>query len=137
MINRSSGYITIIFVLPAFPNKLTNKILLPEYLIHHHPQVMNLIIVNMNKDNAVITQQVLGKEQTGVHHAEPVAVKVAAILAVLAEQTLLHQVAFFVLVSDAFEVVLFLLAESIRVNKAVIACVIRWFNDYSLYLSVI
>ena len=63
--------------------------------------------------------------------------KVAAILAVLAEQALLHQVAFFVLVSDAFEVVLFLLAESIGVNEAVIACVIRWVNDDALYLAVI
>src|SRR3972149_1984060 len=116
MINRSSGYITIIFVLPAFPNKLTNKILLPKYLIHQQPQVMNLIIVNVNKDNAIITQKVLGKEQAGVHHAEPVAVKVAAILAVLAEQTLLHQVAFFVFIADAFQVIFLFLAESVGVN---------------------
>src|SRR3989304_10362507 len=137
MINRSSGYITIIFVLPSFPNKLTNKIPLPKYLIHHHPQVVNLIIVNVNKDNAILAQKVLGKEQTGIQHAEPVAVKVSAILAVLAEQTFLHQVAFFVLVADSFEVVLFLLAESVGVNKAVIACVIRWVNDDALYLAVI
>src|SRR3990172_9285961 len=119
MINRSSGYITIIFVLPAFPNKLTNKILLPKYLIHHHPQVVNLIIVNVNKDNAILAQKVLGKEQTGIYHAEPVAVKVAAVFAVLAEQTFLHQVAFFVLVPDAFEIVLSLLAESVGGDKTV------------------
>jgi hypothetical protein len=84
-----------------------------------------------------ITQQVFGKEQTGIHHAEPFAVKVSAVLAVLAEQAFFHQKAFFVLIADAFQVIFFFLAESIGVNKAVAACVVRRVNNDALHLAVI
>src|SRR3989338_9054958 len=98
MIYRCTIFGATIYILSSFPDKTCYKILLPEYLIHHHPQVVNLIVVNMNEDDAIIKQKVFGKEQTGIHHAEPVAVEVAAVFAVLSEQTFLHQVAFFVLV---------------------------------------
>jgi len=64
-------------------------------------------------------------------------VKVAAVFAVLAEEALLHQVAFFILVADPFQVIFLLLAEFIGVDKAVAPCVVRWVNDDALYLAVI
>ena len=68
---------------------------------------MHFVIVNANEDYSVIAQQVFGKEQPGIHHAEPVAVIVTAVFAVFAEQALFHQKAFFILLADALQIVLF------------------------------
>ncbi|MBI5326945.1 MAG: hypothetical protein HZB80_01425 [Deltaproteobacteria bacterium] len=91
----------------------------------------------MNKDDAVITEQGFGKKQVGIHHAEPVAVKVADVFAVLAENAPFHEETFSVIITDALQVIFLFLAESIGANKTVASCVVWRVNNDALYLAVI
>ena len=53
------------------PYKIGNKISCSENLITYQLQIRLLIIINTNKNNAVIRKQALQKLEARVHHAQP------------------------------------------------------------------
>ena len=56
------------------PQHISYKILLPKHLITKQFQLCLLVVVNRDKNHAVIAQQVFGQQQTRVHKTEPAAV---------------------------------------------------------------
>src|SRR5213078_2389573 len=42
---------------PLLPNDLRDEILCPEYFVHHHPQVLNLVVVNRDQDDTILAQK--------------------------------------------------------------------------------
>ena len=59
-----------IFVLPTFPDQLSNEVCLPENLIHNQAKVCYFDIINADENNAIIRQQL----QARIHHAQPLVV---------------------------------------------------------------
>ena len=53
------------------PDHSSDKILLTKYFITNATQIIELCIVNANKNSAVLCKQLLQKPQPGIHHAQP------------------------------------------------------------------
>ena len=82
MIYRHTREISIIFILTAFPYKLRHKILRPKYLIHQQFEIRRFIVINADKDHAIVTQQIACQIKTRQHHVQPVAVVLAVFFTV-------------------------------------------------------
>ena len=88
-------------------------------------QVMNLMIVNVNKDHTIFPQEIPGEVEAGVHHAEPVRVKMAALPGVLSEQIILVEIALIVHLVDPLEIGLFSFGEVVGIDKGIVAGIVR------------
>ena len=85
-------------------------------------QILNFVLINANKNNAVICQQIPRQHQPRIHHTAPVGVKPSVAVVVL-EQPIL------VLVIHPHLAVFFILRthEIICIDK-IVARIIRWVN---------
>ncbi len=95
------------------------KILFPKYLVHHHPQVVDFMVVYADEDHAVLAQQVPRQEEPRVHHVQPFGMVASARLGVGGE---LYAVA--VYLPGVAQVVVYALAEVVGVDELV-ACICR------------
>ena len=69
MSNRS--FTSIFSINTLFPYKICNKTFLSKHLITEILQISLLIVVNRNKDHAIVCQQVACKRESGQHECEP------------------------------------------------------------------
>lgn len=53
------------------------KVLLAENLVADLAQVRDLVVVDADEDDAVLSKQVAGQMKARVHHVQPIAVKPA------------------------------------------------------------
>ena len=115
-------------------NKISNKILLPKYLITDGFEVGLFVVVDGDKDNTTVFEKVAGEDQTRVHHIEPVGVIAGGGFFILGQAHPLQTV----LISQVHFICQFFLThlEFIRINK-VLACIVRWVNINHINLAKI
>ncbi|MBA7674976.1 hypothetical protein ES703_83204 [subsurface metagenome] len=73
----------------VLPNDTSDEILLPKHLVHQHPQLVHLVVVDADKDSPVLSQQLPGQHQARIHHGQPGRVVAAAGLGVGGQQVAL------------------------------------------------
>ena len=81
-------------ILVVSPNGyFVSKIVRPENLIHHHPQMMLFVVVYRHENRAVVRQQLFVQLETRPHHAKPLVVtlEVFAVNRAVRLQPLAHQ----------------------------------------------
>ena len=98
---------------------------------------MNFIIVDADEDHAVLPQEIPGEVKAGVHHAEPVRMKVAALPGVLSEQILFVEIALIVHLVDPLEIGIFPFGEVVGIDKGIVAGIVRLIDDDDLDFSEI
>ena len=62
---------TVFSSLSLFPDKLCYKVLLTKNIVTEQLQICLFIVINRDKDNAVLAQQVTGQLQAGRHKHQP------------------------------------------------------------------
>ena len=60
---------------PLLPNKLCDKIVFSENLITNHTKQHLFSVINANKNNSIIDQQLFQKFQPGIHHAKQMCIR--------------------------------------------------------------
>lgn len=113
------------------PNKLCNKILLTKHLVAQPFEVRHLIIIDRNKDEAIVRQQVTRQFKARVHHIEPI-----GMIAALGFRIGRELLAFFVDLARPFKIGLEALLVVVRVDE-VLAGVIRGIDIDHLDLRVV
>ena len=99
--------------------KTRKEIILSEHIICYFHQVIHFIVINTDKDNPIVRQQISCQHQPGINHAAPVGMKPSIGVGIL-EQTV------FVLVVHSHLLVFFFLRahEIIGIDK-IVAGVVR------------
>ena len=64
---------------PFLPRQVGDEVLLPKHFITQQLQLRLLVVVNADKDDAVVAQQVFGQQQARVHERQPPAVGACAV----------------------------------------------------------
>lgn len=58
-------------LLSVFPYNIRNKTFFPKHFIAQFLQICLLIIINRDKDHAIVCQQIAGKRQARQHEGKP------------------------------------------------------------------
>lgn len=74
MIYCSKKFFWIISSRTSFPRKTSHKILLSKYFIHEFAEIVHLMIIDRDEYDSVISEESTSKEQSRVHHREPIRV---------------------------------------------------------------
>ena len=104
--------------------KTSKKPFFPKHFIAHLKYIINLIIINTNKNHTIIRQQIPCNFQARINHIQPVGVKTSVAFGVLGEA-----VAVFVQLAAHFIPFVGADAEFIVIHK-VVTCVVGRINVY-------
>ena len=55
----------------VLPNKIADHVVLPEHLIHQHPEVEDFVIIDGNEDGTILGEQIAGEGEALVHELDP------------------------------------------------------------------
>ena len=89
-------------------------------LIAYFPQISLFIIINTNKNDTIICQQVLCQLQSRINHIKPIGMETAVALGVLH-----HTIAIFIVLSTVSKVLIHVLSKVVLIHKIVTRVVRR------------
>ena len=118
------SYYAIIFVLTAFPNKLSNEIFLPKNFVANFFQIISFDIIYRNKYSSIITEKVSSQFQAWVHNVQPVGMITSSRTGIRS-----HFLAFTIELSRQFKIVFYAILKIILINE-VIPCIVRWSYNF-------
>ena len=117
----------------VYPYHLTSikSILLTKDFITYFSCIIDLIIINRNKYNTIITQQVLSHLQSRINHVKPIGMKATIALCIL------HKlIAFFIILTTIMDILLLIFVKIVIIYK-IVTCIVRWINIYHFHLTKI
>ncbi len=73
--NVAPSFLVNILFLPDYAG---NKVFFAKHFVHDGPKIVNLMVSNADKNNAIVAQKVFCQFQTRVNHVEPIGMKATA-----------------------------------------------------------
>lgn len=110
-----------------FPYQLSDKVATPEYFITYFSQVVLLVIIYGDKNNAILRKKIASDFESRIYHIQPIGVKTTIGFGVALHGVIVHLIAIGIKRSIALLELIFALSEIIIIDE-VITCIIGRVN---------